>query len=212
MKRRWPSIVPVFFIATLIFSVFDRVVAQEVDQELSEEELGEAVDESYDGDRTLLDIFGAATKQFLTQEVIPETDAECKWDWGFVGCEPICECEFRPQKFDYHLGRSCRLKLTEEDCDEAQERHPKPLQLIIQKSIRKSRDIWRTAKSEASEKYKIVQHVWRKVTVKASERYRSLQDTVCTNIPEYNCTGEMPPLAWQERLVCREMLPKCPQD
>jgi hypothetical protein len=37
-------------------------------------------------DRTLLDTFGQAAKEFLTKKVIPDTDAECKWDWRYVRC------------------------------------------------------------------------------------------------------------------------------
>jgi hypothetical protein len=41
---------------------------------------------------------------------IPETDAECRWDWRSVRCEPACECASQPKRGDYHLGRSCRLR------------------------------------------------------------------------------------------------------
>jgi hypothetical protein len=99
-----------------------------VDDEPNEDQLKVMLED----DRTLLDIFGEAAKQFLTQKVvrnksftkcdlsmvliistttkIPETNPECKWDWRSLNCEPICECEFHLKLGDYHLGRSCRVR------------------------------------------------------------------------------------------------------
>lgn len=37
-------------------------------------------------DRTLLDTFGQVAKDFLTKRVIPDTDAECKWEWRYMRC------------------------------------------------------------------------------------------------------------------------------
>jgi hypothetical protein len=45
-----------------------------------------------------------------TLKQIPETDAECRWDWRSVRCEPACECALQPKRGDYHLGRSCRRR------------------------------------------------------------------------------------------------------
>jgi hypothetical protein len=41
---------------------------------------------------------------------IPDTDAECRWDWRSIRCEPACECALQPKRGDYHLGRSCRRR------------------------------------------------------------------------------------------------------
>jgi hypothetical protein len=46
---------------------------------------------------------------------IPETDAECRWDWRSIRCEPACECASQPKRGDYHLGRSCRLRPNNND-------------------------------------------------------------------------------------------------
>lgn len=41
---------------------------------------------------------------------IPDTDAQCRWDWRSVRCEPACECGLEGQWGDYHLGRACRAR------------------------------------------------------------------------------------------------------
>jgi hypothetical protein len=61
-------------------------------------------------DRTWLDVFGQAAKEYLTTQLIPPTDASCVWDWRVARCEPFCQCAFLPAWGDYHLGRSCRYK------------------------------------------------------------------------------------------------------
>jgi hypothetical protein len=63
-----------------------------------------------DDDRTLLDLFGQVAKEYLTQKLIRETDAECRWDWRSIRCEPASYCSFQFLSGDYHLGRSCRRK------------------------------------------------------------------------------------------------------
>ncbi|KAL7569234.1 hypothetical protein ACA910_016788 [Epithemia clementina (nom. ined.)] len=68
------------------------------------------VEGAEEDERTLLDIFGEVSKEFLTQRVIPDTDEECRWDWRSLRCEPACECMFEGKWGDYHLGRSCRLQ------------------------------------------------------------------------------------------------------
>ena len=139
-------------------------------------------------DRTLLDTFGEISKQFLTQKIIPPTDKECKWDWRFVRCEPFCQCDFQFQAGDYHLGRSCRLQ-QKENCDPAPE--AKPIQLMIQRMVQGS------------------QKVAQKVGHKTKTGYAKVQSNVCTRIPELPCSEEPPVLAWQERLLCRSLLPDC---
>lgn len=46
----------------------------------------EATEANEYDDRTLLDTFGQVAKEFLTKKVIPDTDADCKWDWRSVRC------------------------------------------------------------------------------------------------------------------------------
>ena len=103
----------------------------------------ESADE--DDDRTLLDIFGEAAKEYLTKKVvrqwfldlpfqevtaailtvqcrfqIPDTDPECRWNWQNLRCESACDCEFRIKRGDYHLGRACRLRtIPLYHCDES---------------------------------------------------------------------------------------------
>jgi len=67
-----------------------------------------------DDERTYLDTFGEVSRIIMTHHVIPETDAECDFDWRSLRCEPhdICGgggCRFENEFGDFHLGRSCRL-------------------------------------------------------------------------------------------------------
>lgn len=73
---------------------------------------GRMIADGEDDDRTLLDIFGEVAKEYFTQKVIPPTDAECRWDWRSMRCEPYCLCNYIPCVGDYHIGRSCRLNPT----------------------------------------------------------------------------------------------------
>lgn len=66
--------------------------------------------EIVDDEQTLLDMFGDVAKEFLTQRVIPPTDADCIWDWRHARCELFCDCSFQPKWGDFHLGRSCRRR------------------------------------------------------------------------------------------------------
>ncbi|CAB9529149.1 expressed unknown protein [Seminavis robusta] len=61
-------------------------------------------------DRSWLDVFGEVSKEYLTTQMIPPTDASCVWDWRVARCEPFCQCAFLPSWGDYHLGRSCRYR------------------------------------------------------------------------------------------------------
>ena len=73
-------------------------------------------DDDDDDDRTLLDLFGEAAKDYLTQQVIPPTDANCVWDWRVLRCEPSCSCHLDVQFGDYHLGRACRQRTIDDEC------------------------------------------------------------------------------------------------
>lgn len=45
---------------------------------------------------------------FIGNIKIPQTDAQCDWEWKHMRCEPYCLCSLQFQWGDYHLGRSCR--------------------------------------------------------------------------------------------------------
>ena len=146
--------------------------------------------DEYD-DRTLLDVFGEAAKEYLTQKVIPDTDVECKWDWRFVRCEPFCECDFLPKRGDYHLGRSCR-RTVKDHCEPGISAPTNPLQIVIQRLVRGT------------------QQGIHSVTTKAKAEYKHLQTNVCKNMSEIRCSDEPPiMIAWQERLLCRHKIPDC---
>jgi hypothetical protein len=74
-------------------------------------------EEDEEDDRTLLDVFGEVTKEYLTTKVIPDTDSSCRWDWRSTQCEPACACSFEAQWGDYHLGRSCRRRFDYRELD-----------------------------------------------------------------------------------------------
>ncbi|CAJ1931453.1 unnamed protein product [Cylindrotheca closterium] len=156
---------------------------------------------AYD-DRTLLDTFGQVAKDFLTKKVIPDTDAECKWDWRSVRCEPYCECDFNFKGGDYHLGRSCRRRLhVEEHCDPDAPNAPRTatgVRYVILRTVQTSRTL--------------VQ----RVIQKGKTAYWRLQNRVCSRIPEnLACPTSaedmkhVPLFAWQEKLLCRKQIPDC---
>jgi hypothetical protein len=154
-------------------------------------DMGAPVEDGEYDERTLLDTFGEVAKEYLTQKVIPDTDVECKWDWRFVRCEPFCECEFVPKRGDYHLGRACRLQV-KESCDPVESRPTSnPLQLVIQRTVRGS------------------QKAAHSVAVKAKKGYNKVQANVCDELPEIDCSDEIPVIAWQQRLLCRDIIPEC---
>jgi hypothetical protein len=143
-------------------------------------------------DRTLLDTFGEAAKHFLTQKVIPGTDAQCCWDWRSVRCEPFCECAFRPKIGDYHIGRSCRAE-RKVGCDPIESvPEANALQVIIQRMVRASTMALDTAEHAVKESYRMV------------------QTRVCEGMQEVQCTENgSPEIAWQERLFCQHKIPRC---
>mmetsp|Transcript_16484 Transcript_16484/g.33598 ORF Transcript_16484/g.33598 Transcript_16484/m.33598 type:complete len:291 (-) Transcript_16484:37-909(-) len=61
-------------------------------------------------DRSLLDMFGEASKEYLTNNFFPPTSEGCDWNWRHGRCEPACECRLRYEFGDFHLGRSCRRR------------------------------------------------------------------------------------------------------
>eukprot|EP00980_Cylindrotheca_fusiformis_P011681 scaffold2770_cov104-Cylindrotheca_fusiformis.AAC.2 len=201
----------------------------------AEEEIGgakktgyfEATEVTEFDDRTLLDTFGQAAKEFLTTKVIPDTDSDCKWDWRYVRCgkiigvcrqrsieakltcqlfpvseEPYCQCDLTFKLGDYHLGRSCRKRLNQDEttCDKmtppAPTRGPR---LVIQRIVQGSKKLADT------------------VIHRTKTSYRKVQNKVCDQLPEnMTCPGDgdeitddMPMLAWQEKLLCRDQIPDC---
>lgn len=162
-------------------------------QEASASSTSSKADADEFDDRTLLDTFGEAAKQYLTQNVIPPTDPQCKWDWRSVRCEPFCECAFSPKRGDYHLGRSCRAAV-KENCDPIESvPEANTLQLIIQRMVQESRKVVGVAEDTAK------------------KGYHTMQTRVCDSMQEVQCkeNGELPVIAWQERLFCRHKIPTC---
>jgi hypothetical protein len=182
-------------LVTIVYAALLRTPLLAIDVDDSSEsisaEMNEPVDANEYDDRTLLDTFGEVAKQFLTRKVIPETDAACKWDWRYVRCEPICECEFQPRRGDYHLGRACRAK-DKENCDPTTSvPAANPAQLMIQRGVQGSQKVLNAARD------------------KVQTGYDKVQTNVCQSLPELTCAEELPVLAWQERILCRHKIPDC---
>jgi hypothetical protein len=47
------------------------------------------------------------------------------------------------------------------------------------------------------------------VAVKAKKGYNKVQANVCDELPEIDCSDEIPVIAWQQRLLCRDIIPEC---
>jgi hypothetical protein len=63
-----------------------------------------------DENASYLDIFGEFSKEYIIHHLIPPTDAQCDWNWNYLRCEPFCICDYQYKLGDYHVGRSCRLR------------------------------------------------------------------------------------------------------
>ena len=186
LKRSWTRVIlqGALLLGPLLVAAFQETPPDVTD-------MGAPVDDDEYDERTLLDTFGEVAKEYLTQKVIPDTDVECKWDWRFVRCEPFCECEFIPKRWDYHLGRSCRRQV-KESCDPVESRPTSnPLQLVIQRTVRGS------------------QKAAHSVAGKVKRGYDKVQANVCDDLPEIDCSFEIPIIAWQQRLLCRDSIPEC---
>eukprot|EP00977_Amphora_coffeiformis_P011625 scaffold2791_cov154-Amphora_coffeaeformis.AAC.9 len=127
-------------------------------------------------ERTLLDVFGEAAKEFLTQRVIPDTDEQCRWDWRSVRCEPACECRIEGQLGDYHLGRACRLRdEVDESCvpvDPASIWQDTPVTRRILSLVTQSADIIKLN----------IARGWDKTMSKVSQRFAKMQHLQCDEL------------------------------
>ena len=188
LRTTWRRIFLFAFVTFIVSPCL--VVGKEND---SPTDLHEAVEDNEYDEKTLLDTFGAVAKQFLTQRIIPNTDVECKWDWRYVRCEPFCECDFQPRWLDFHLGRSCRLReIQSEGCDPVESvPEAKPIQLMIQRMVQQSQRLARVTRT------------------KSRSSYEKVQNKVCSGLPNFTCSQDLPVLAWQERLFCRHKIPDC---
>lgn len=71
-------------------------------------------------DVSILEIMFHSVSEKLLKS-IPETDAECKFNFVTGACNPKCTCGFKPKLGDYSLSRACRKLSVEEmipGCDE----------------------------------------------------------------------------------------------
>jgi hypothetical protein len=107
---------------------------------------------------------------------IPDTDAECRWDWRSVRCEPACECSVEAQWGDFHLGRSCRLREEVDDTCEA----------VNPASIWQDTPATRRILSLATQTAGILRVKlstgWRKAMGRAANRFSSMQHNMCDDL------------------------------
>ena len=104
----------------------DKRIGIDTDAERNETDINSDTD-------TLLDLFASTATEVFTRHVIPSTDAECDWNWRQYQCEPKhCGCEFIFIFGDYHLGRSCRLRIDSES--QQSDEYDGPEELSIQPS------------------------------------------------------------------------------
>jgi hypothetical protein len=144
-------------------------------------------------ERTLLDVFGEAAKEFLTQKVFPSTSQDCHWNWRHARCEPYCSCKLQFQWGDYHLGRSCRTFDRPVDCDIPSDTI---YAMVLNATITKSQLFGNLVKARAQ------------LTLqKTGERMTEMQLQVCDGIPDANnCfSGDR---NWREKIMCG-YIPSC---
>lgn len=166
------------------------------------QEAMQALDEDEFDDRTLLDVFGEAAKEYLTQQVIPDTDVSCRWDWRSVRCEPACECGLDFLWGDYHLGRSCRLR---EDVDSE-------CQVIAPELYLREQPVTRRVVSLVTQTVDILKGKWRSLRAslidRSGRRISRMQHNVCMELwtlySQVDClpASEIPAKTIPERLLC----------
>jgi hypothetical protein len=161
-------------------------------------------------DRTYLDLFGEAAKEFLTQKLIPTSDPECQWNWRHGRCEPVCHCVFQPKPGDIHLGRACRRRGLEvgETCTSESDGAsllrfiPTPvIEHMIQKIKQQSKSIQT------------------RLAMKLDKAIGAIQVHVCEDLNQECRTNDggrasdrLPGdriFAWQERLFCQDIIHDC---
>jgi hypothetical protein len=134
---------------------------------------------------------------------IPDTDAECRWDWRSLRCEPACNCHFDWQGGDYHLGRSCRLKEEKDDSCVAID----PSQYLLDMDITKRILSLTTQSIEIAQDQ--TRQTSRKVVLKAIEQVNRMQESVCAelwtlykDLNECLPADEVPVKTIPEKLLC----------
>ncbi|VEU36395.1 unnamed protein product [Pseudo-nitzschia multistriata] len=188
--------------------------------------------------KTYLDLFGETAKDFLTRvaperisRIVPPEEPGCRWDWRYLRCEPYCACTLSPKfPWDLHLGRACRKRGGAEGTDggteagfeegadyrglcEGGDSRPGSTLLSVLRSpapflAKTSGAAWRILRTRADPV----------VARAAGELERvgaGVSAVVCGDLSDRckdggdGAEGPPPVLAWQERLVCREIARDC---
>lgn len=155
------------------------------------------------------------TLLLLHQMQIPDTDAECRWDWRSIRCEPACDCHFYYQTGDYHLGRSCRRRSDDDrdaDCQAVD-----PARLLRDQPAAK-RFLSLAAQTSDIVRDKVGR--WLQVLMKQPGiRFHRYQTQLCDELwtlrAEFKCLpkGQVPIKSLPERLWCGPVeWPECDDD
>jgi len=164
--------------------------------------------------RTLLDLFGEAAKEYLTKRVIPDTDEDCRWDWRYARCNPKCSCEFKFQWGDFHLGRSCRLQDETTTTKQCNNNDVVP-DTLYAKWFALGIQVRQTVK-------KNIQHRSNRIAIQLMERMNTMQVQACRDIPPLECNinplllGGSAAEAYQrsipEKIFCKHIPSSCGND
>jgi hypothetical protein len=182
-------------------------------------------EELYD-DRTLLDMFGEAAKEFLTKRVvsiicffekstirhiiphfltswtkrtqIPDTDEECRWDWRHARCEPYCDCGLELRWGDFHIGRSCRKRVDAVASESCDVTPDTPYTKIFKATAQQGSVVGSKLKLKAAQ-----------IGIIAKEKLEDVQTQICMEIP-LKCDDQQDEYkrTWRERLFCGH-IPEC---
>jgi len=164
-------------------------------------------EEEEEDDRTLLDLFGERAKTYLTKNLIPDTDEECRWDWRYARCNPNCSCELRFQWGDFHLGRSCRRRAQREMtgvCNGDDEVFPNTL---YTKYFAIGVQVSRILKNR-------IRHRSNNISLQVKRRMNTMRAQTCKDIPPLDCNSILGgsteyQRSIPEKLFCRHVPSSC---
>ena len=141
---------------------------------------------------------------------IPETDAECRWDWRYARCEPFCSCHLRPQWGDFHVGRACRMR-TLDSTDHNNHTHAPPDQCDVPPNTPYTHlvDKARERAKHVRAKTKTSLQNWKQ---KAETKWDRIQTETCDTLPEECPDDEDYHRTWKERLLCSHIPSPCHND
>lgn len=133
---------------------------------------------------------------YLVALQIPETDAECRWDWRYARCEPHCDCHFLLKSGDFHLGRACRLRPSSTEEAPAQCDIPPSTRyaVIVKKATEQTREIALKARTTLGE--------WK----------RRVQEETCGDLPTTCGVNDDNHRTIKQKVLCRHVPLPCSEE